>query len=158
MATSESILRDLRTLQLDAPPALRERVRALGEPPARRSLPSVPWRRSLAVLAPASALALVVAAVVHGVASSNAPGRETLGGRVATSGESGTHFGAADVGTPGALRSPLLPPSPGRRQDYEATMTLRVRDLDALTDQTNEAMRIVRSFGGYVASVRQSTA
>lgn len=37
-------------------------------------------------------------------------------------------------------------------------MTLRVRDLDALTDRTNEAMRVARSFGGYVASVRQSTA
>jgi hypothetical protein len=54
--------------------------------------------------------------------------------------------------------SALVPPNPGRRQDYEASMTLRVRDLDALTDRTNEAMRVARSFGGYVASVRQSTA
>jgi hypothetical protein len=36
-------------------------------------------------------------------------------------------------------------------------MTLRVSDLDALTDRTNEAMRVVRSFGGYVASVQQAT-
>src|SRR5207247_4822462 len=36
-------------------------------------------------------------------------------------------------------------------------MTLRVKDLDALTDRTNEAMRVVRSYGGYVASVQQST-
>jgi hypothetical protein len=36
-------------------------------------------------------------------------------------------------------------------------MTLRVKDLDALTDRTNEAMRVVRSFGGYVASVQQAT-
>src|SRR4051812_11849551 len=70
MATAESILRDLRALQLDASPALRERVRALGEPTARRSLPSLPWRRSLLVLAPACVLAVVVAAAVHGIASS----------------------------------------------------------------------------------------
>lgn len=36
-------------------------------------------------------------------------------------------------------------------------MTVRVKDLQGLTDQTNEAMRIVGSFGGYVASVDQST-
>jgi hypothetical protein len=36
-------------------------------------------------------------------------------------------------------------------------MTLRVTDLDALTDRTNEAMRVARSYGGYVASVQQST-
>ncbi len=36
-------------------------------------------------------------------------------------------------------------------------MTLRVKDADALTDRTNEAMRVVRSYGGYVASVEQST-
>ncbi|MFL5981074.1 MAG: DUF4349 domain-containing protein [Gaiellaceae bacterium] len=158
MATSESILSELRALQLDAPPGVRERVRALGEPKPRRSLPSLPWRRSLVVLAPACALALVVAAVVHGIANSDAPGQQSLGGRVVTSAESGGHFGALDAGAPGALRSPLVPPNPGRRQDYEASMTLRVTDVDALTDQTNEAMRIVRSFGGYVASVRQSTA
>jgi hypothetical protein len=36
-------------------------------------------------------------------------------------------------------------------------MTVRVNDLGDLTDQTNEAMRIVDSYGGYVASVEQST-
>jgi hypothetical protein len=162
MTASESILRDLRALQLDAPPALRERVRALGQPPAGRSLPSLPWRRSLLVLAPACAVALVIAAVVHGLAHSGSPTQRVLA--PATSGESGAGgsqapFGAVrDSSTPGALRKPLTPPTAGRRQDYEASMTLRVQDLDALTDQTNEAMRIVRSFGGYVASVRQSTA
>jgi hypothetical protein len=55
------------------------------------------------------------------------------------------------------VRSPLVPPTPGRHQDYEASMTLRVQDLDALTDRTNQAMQVVRSYGGYVASVQQST-
>jgi hypothetical protein len=36
-------------------------------------------------------------------------------------------------------------------------MTLRVSDLDALTDRTNEAMNVARSFGGYVVSLQQST-
>ena len=36
-------------------------------------------------------------------------------------------------------------------------MRIRVKDLDALTQRTNEAMQVVRSYGGYVASVNQST-
>jgi hypothetical protein len=153
MSTSESILRDLRALQLDAPAPLRERVRALGEPEPRRTLPYVPWRRSLLVLAPACALALVSAAVVHGVLSSNK-----------ATPQAAVHSRALDYGAgaggavlaPG-VRSPLVPPDSGRHQDYEASMTLRVKDLDALTDRTNEAMQVVRSYGGYVASVQQST-
>jgi Domain of unknown function (DUF4349) len=151
MSTSESILRDLRELQLDAPPALRERVRALGEPEPRRTLPHVPWRRSLLVLAPACALALVSAAVVHGVLSSSEPTPQAV-----------AHERALDFGSGGAVlapsvRSPLIPPAIDRHQDYEASMTLRVKDLEALTDRTNEAMQVVRSYGGYVASVQQST-
>jgi hypothetical protein len=37
-------------------------------------------------------------------------------------------------------------------------MRVRVQDLDALSDQTNAAMSIVRSYGGYVASVEESSA
>ena len=37
-------------------------------------------------------------------------------------------------------------------------MTVRVTDVDALSDRANEAMRVVRSYGGYVVSLEQSTA
>jgi hypothetical protein len=147
MSTSESIIRELRALPLDAPPALRERVRALGEPVPRRSVPSVPWRRSLLVLAPACVLAVLVAAVVHGVANSGESTKSVVAGEVGGGGATARDLGLG-----------FVPPNPDRRQDYEASMTLRVKDLDTLTAQTNEAMRIVRSFGGYVASVQQSTA
>jgi Domain of unknown function (DUF4349) len=130
---------DLRALPTAAPERLRERVRALGEPAPRRTLPRVPW----VVVAPACVAAVAAAAVVHGVASSGtSPTRQTL-----------TY--AADAR--GVAGSPLVPPDPNRHQDYEASMTLRVKDLDTLTAQTNEAMQIVRSDGGYVASVQQST-
>src|SRR5262249_48940546 len=66
------------------------------------------------------------------------------------------HGAAGEKLAPRAL-APVVPPDIGRHQDYEASMTLRVADLDALTDRTNEAMQIVRSYGGYVASVQQST-
>jgi len=157
----EQLVRELRAVPAEAPDAVRERLRALGEPAPRRGLPTLPWRRSLLVLAPVCALGLVVAAVVHGVLNS-APQAHGVSleaqthGAAATSTNRDLNFGAA-VDAPPALRSPLVPPNPGRRQDYEAFMTLRVKDLDALTDRTNEAMNIVRSFGGYVASVQQST-
>jgi hypothetical protein len=155
----EELVRELRALPTAAPEDVRHRVRALGEPAPRRQLPTVPWRRSLLVLAPVCALGLVLAAVVHGVLNS-APKQQSVSAGAVAQGETGgstdTHFGAA-VDAPRALRSPLVPPDTGRRQDYQASMTLRVSDLDALTDRTNEAMRVVRSFGGYVASVQQAT-
>lgn len=154
MTASESILRELRALPLDAPVALRERVRALGEPVPRWSIPTLPWRRSLLVLAPVCALGLVIAAVVHGLANSGA-NRQQL---AVVHGESGAGARLVPGTVTPAWDSALVPPNPARRQDYEASMTLRVRDVDALTDRTNEAMRVARSFGGYVASVRQSTA
>src|SRR6266568_186563 len=72
-----AVVRELRALPAAAPAGVRERVRALGEPAARRSLPRLPWRRSLLVLAPVCVLGLVVAAVVHGVLNS-APNRQAL--------------------------------------------------------------------------------
>ena len=144
------LVRELRALPTAAPQNVRERVHALGEPAPRRELPRIPWRRSLLVLAPACVVALLSAAAVHGVLSSGAPSRH---GAVALSGESAAKTARLNPN----VGADLVAPSPGRRQDYEASMTLRVKDLDALTDRTNEAMKIVRSFDGYVASVNQST-
>src|SRR5438067_13416903 len=71
------VVRELRALPAAAPAGVRERVRALGEPAPRRTLPLPPWRRSLLVLAPVCVAGLVVAAVVHGVLNS-APKRQAL--------------------------------------------------------------------------------
>jgi Domain of unknown function (DUF4349) len=153
----EELVRDLRALPTAAPGELREQVRALGEPGRAPSawdrLRSFPLRRSLLVLAPACVLGLVIAAVIHGVVSS---GREPVTRSI-------VHGEAGAVKRPGPpVQSPqdlgFLPgPTRGRYQDYEAWMTVRVKDLENLTDQTNEAMRVVRSYGGYVASVEQTT-
>jgi Domain of unknown function (DUF4349) len=143
------LVSELRALPTAAREPLRARVRALGEPAPRRELPRVPWRRSLLVLAPACVLAVLSAAVVHGVLSS-APSKDQV--VLQAHGAAGGSVRATPVFSAG-----LVPPATGRPQDYEASMTLRVKDLDALTDRTNEAMRVIRSFGGYVASVQQST-
>jgi hypothetical protein len=172
----EELVRDLRALPTAVPEPVRAQVRALGEPAASPSLRDrlllLPWRKSLLVLAPACVLGLVTAAVVHGVLNSS-PQRQavaTVHG-AASRGSTGADNGASSaekgdrrlapafgVATTPAFASPLPVPAPGRYQDYEAWMTVRVKDLDALSDRTNEAMRVVRSYGGYVASLEQSTA
>jgi hypothetical protein len=156
----EQLVRDLRALPTAPPAELRERVRALGEPGKKPTawdrLRWIPLRRSVLVLAPACVLGLLVAAVIHGVVSSGSH-RQTLTSVNGRNPSTGVERGVAG----GALQTPqdlgLPGPTPSRYQDYEAWMTVRVKDLQGLTDQTNEAMRVVRSYGGYVASVEQST-
>jgi Domain of unknown function (DUF4349) len=145
----EELVHQLRAIPATAPDSVREQVRALGEPPERRS---IPWRRSLMVLAPACVLALFAAAAIHGVVESGQkePQRQSLAPERARLNP--------PVGAPAFDSGSGLPaPNPNRHQDYEAWMRVRVKDLDALTDSTNEAMQVVRSYGGYVASVQQTT-
>jgi hypothetical protein len=128
------------------------------------------------VLAPACVLGLVAAAVVHGVLNSS-PTREVAatattpksnpvevqgqaqrgvaGGRL-----KGQPFGALTDTTLATtpFKSPVPAPTPGRYQDYQAWMTVRVKDLDTLSNRTDDAMRVVRDYGGYVVSLEQSTA
>jgi hypothetical protein len=56
-------------------------------------------------------------------------------------------FGAA------AKSVAVPPPSSTRLQDYDATLTLRVRDAEALSDATKRAVRIVGGLGGFPATV-----
>jgi len=51
----------------------------------------------------------------------------------------------------------LATPAPGRFQDYQASLSLRVKDVDTLHERTAEATQIARSYGGFVASVDEST-
>ncbi|MGZ8740419.1 MAG: DUF4349 domain-containing protein [Gaiellaceae bacterium] len=164
----EELVRDLRALPTAAPTGVRERVRTLGEPTRPRTLHDLlfmlSWRRSLLVLAPVCVLGLVSAAVIHGVVNSGGSSKTAAAvqkldaqvqrGEVGSGGTTTTPAFGAVTGTPSA---PSLPtPAPGRYQNYEASLTVRVKDVDALHDRTAEATRLARSYGGYVASVDES--
>ena len=157
------LVAELRAIPAGAPAHVHERVRTLGEPVLEPRLwdrvSVIPWRRSLLVLAPVCVLGLVSAAVVHGLVNSGpkAEAVATVHGEAAQ-GVSGTKRSPLAPTTAGAFDSELPAPSTGRHQDYQGSMTLRVSDLDALTSRTNDAMRVAREAGGYVASVHQSTA
>ncbi|HZC29191.1 MAG TPA: DUF4349 domain-containing protein, partial [Gaiellaceae bacterium] len=149
------LARELRVLPIAAPAQLRERVRALGEPPPRRrrlSLP--PLRRTLLVLAPACLAVLLAAAVVRGLTTSSPSSNR---GEYATSAKSRAQKldGHASRGLVPARAVPV--PFPARHQDYEADLRVRVKDLDTLGRETAAAMRVTNELGGYVASVQQST-
>jgi len=169
----EELVRDLRALPTAAPQQVREHVRALGEPQQPQTLHDrlllLSWRRSLLVLAPVCVLGLVSAAVIHGVIHSGGNSKQTAAaGQLDTQVHRGAVEGSGTTTTPvlgQALPKPLAKPwsgvvptpVPGRFQDYEASLTVRVKDVDALHDRTAQATQLARSFGGYVASVDEST-
>jgi Domain of unknown function (DUF4349) len=156
----------LREVPTEPPDSLRARVRALGEPdvpPTLRDRVVVfPWRRAVLVAAPACVAVLLSVAVVRGVVSSggssNQPVSEVAATHTTTWGAKGTpragvEFGAA---TASGQRGIAGAGTGGRAVDYDASLRVRVRDADALSEGTADAMRIARSFNGYVASLQQS--
>jgi hypothetical protein len=167
----EELVRDLRALPTAAPTDVRERVRTLGEPAQPRTLHDLllmfSWRRSMLVLAPVCVLGLVSAAVIHGVVNSGGDSNQTAvaSQQLDANAQRGAPGGEGTTTTPSVLGlptpqelAPSLPtPTPGRYQDYEASLTLRVKDVDTLHDRTAEATRLARTYGGYVASVDEST-
>jgi hypothetical protein len=163
----EELVRDLRALPTAAPQHVREQVRALGEPAPPRTLHDLPlifsWRRSVLVLAPVCVLAVVSAAVIYGVVHSGGGSDQVFSARqqLDTQAEHGAVAGGATNDQPWRAVGPpaksIPTPTPGRFQDYEASLTVRVKDVDTLHDRTAQATQLARSFGGYVASVDEST-
>jgi hypothetical protein len=175
----------LRALPTEAPERLRERVSALGDPavgrPWRERLPTLPLRRTLLVLAPATVLFVLGIAAVVGIVSGSKSNREaatatvqaatsqSAGGGAVRKAPTAVHGAFAQPTVPNTFapaatdaqtlasptrRSAIVPPSTKRLQDYQAYMNVRVKDLDALSKRTADAMRLTRSYGGYVASVQ----
>ena len=152
----DKLAAELRAARPVAPPALRQRVRAL-EPRRRRELAlNLPWRRlvpavGLAVLAVAVGIA-GVAGLVHG---SRAPTKRALSAPAVKGSfpqrSVGVHseFDAATLAAPG--------PSGTRLQQYDASLRVRVQNQDELSKRTQDAMRLARRLGGYVAWANYST-
>jgi hypothetical protein len=160
----EELVRDLRALPTAAPDQLREHVRLLGEPARAQTLrdvlPALSWRRSLLVLAPVCVLGLVSAALIHGLVNSGGSQNQALVQQTSGSGGAAHTKGSKlELGTSAATPDAhsLATPAPGRFQDYEASLAVRVKDVDTLHDRTAEATQIARSYGGFVASVDEST-
>jgi hypothetical protein len=168
---SETLLNEIRATKPEAPSALRDRVRALSvQQPARepfldRVRLTWGWRR-LVLAVPATLVVALVAAGVVGVSRDDAGGDQAASGSATAS----LDFNAqrampeSSAAAPPARRG-LLPttkaadagsavaPVPGQLQRFEAELSLRVDDVDALSDATKRAQQIARQHGGSVASL-----
>ena len=150
-------LAELRRTRPTAPAALREHVRAIAarrDEPRGRLFGALTLRRALVVLVPA-----VLAVAVGGIAlSRHGTSAGPVAGRVGTA-----TLGKAETATPvpvplraqagGAARDAALPPSRTRLQDYDATLSLHVKNAEALSDASKRALAIARSLGGYATSI-----
>ena len=156
------LARELRSSRPVPSAELRERVAAMAPVELRRPLwegrPS--GRRVVLALAIVALFVSLVAAGVTGLGG-RSPKREAFSNQPAV------------VPTPPSIRSQSSPnstasgaakaldrelaPNPTRLQQYDATLGLRVKSVDALSDATKRAMTVTHALGGYVASVDYST-
>jgi hypothetical protein len=156
-ARVQGLALELRSSVSPAPERLRERVRSLPSTSPRRSL--VPRRRLAAVLVPACLIVAVVGALVFGESG----GRDENGSTAPAPAElSGSR--SPEVVTPGAsdgTRTTLQPldgVAGGRARDIDMWIELRVGNGDQLADSAEEATRVVRELGGFVAAATVRTA
>jgi hypothetical protein len=169
--TSADLIAELQAARPTADHELRERVRTIAATrPVRRPSPfarlsRLSPRRFALVAVPATAVVLLALAGGIGLLDSGAPPPSVTAARnsvekaaappstdaAAPQFKAGTAAGAA---TP----APTTPaPTPGRAQRYSAQLTLSVRDADALSSATQQALRITRDLGGYLVSVSYAT-
>jgi hypothetical protein len=130
------VLGELRTAQVEAPPALRARVRliAVQAPPARRLTPRRSW-----LLVPAVLAAAAVAAVVITTRST---------------GPQVDHAAVIRSRVEAVPKAATIAPARGRAQRYEASLGLRVANV---SDAVKRALHVTASLGGYPQSVHVST-
>jgi hypothetical protein len=160
MTSSPDLIHELRASRPSAPVELRMRVRALAaDQPARRPSSWSTWRhsirRSVLVAVPAAAALAVASAGILGLARSDQPQalrqdsaeKQTLEAAIPNAGTSESRAptpSAADAATP-------------RAQRVSATLTLEVKDSDAVSKAAQDALELTRSLGGYVVSSSVTT-
>lgn len=161
----DAIAKELRSARPVASPTLRERVAALG--PAEPREPRWTFRRpSTRLVLGFAAAALVASLVAAGLTRTPGTQRQLEAARPAVS------HGASSAGAQGSPKAlpgldkaaaptwgaAIAPAANAARlQRYEATLRLRVKNVDSLSSATKRAMALARSLGGYVGEVQYST-
>jgi hypothetical protein len=161
----DKLAEELRASRPVAPAALRAEVLAF-EPPGPRWTVRLPSRRVVLALAGAALLASFIAAGVTGLSRPSAKQRARValapelvkpsrGDSAAAATSLPALKAAPNFGT--VTRSSDLAPAAGRLQRYQATMRLRVKNVDAMSNAAKRAMNLAHGLGGYVASVQYAT-
>jgi hypothetical protein len=162
----DKLAEELRASRPVAPPPLRTQVRALEPPPPRWTFRK-PSRRVVLALAGAALLASFLAAGLTRTSPSTSRSSGAEGFHptaVPRSTAVPAHGASEPYSSAGALRAAkgalgpaTIAPSAGRLQRYDATLRLRVKDVDALSTATRRAIDMTRRLGGYVGSVQYAT-
>jgi Domain of unknown function (DUF4349) len=160
------VIYELQAIRTPAPEALRSRVETLATAESARRptlLDRLSLRRAVLFLAPALLLVAVGAAAVQGIVTATSDGKSQIPFADPAAMTEGDTAGvvaqnrAAEKAAPPpaqSLRSTAVPRASVRTQDYRATLRVRVDDADALSTQTQEALRLTRRYGGYVVATR----
>ena len=161
----------LRAARPVAPPELRERVRSIAvqEDSQRAALPfgriRIP-RLRFAVVPVAAALVLVSSAVVFGLARSGSheavrtdpDGATNTVGKSAESAPGSTGYAPMRGALAPAPTDQSLSIGPDQRaQRVAATLTVEVRNSNAVSDASQEALDLTRSLGGHIVSASVAT-
>jgi hypothetical protein len=156
------LLTQLRAARPVAPPELREHVRKLAAEaaPPRRQLPRITWRRAFVVAMPVAAAIVAGAVLLAGGSRTTAVPQPIDYESSVTSSSSGASTDAAAPPVHGVaptlqkVTGATIPgPSRSRVQQYTASLGLRLKNADAVSDATKRAVQITQSLGGYLTSV-----
>jgi hypothetical protein len=166
--TSAELITELQAARPAATGVLRDRVRAIAaiEPAPNQSplsrLPRLSLRRFALVAVPATAVVLLGSAGIIGLLDSSSQ-QQTESYAARESATQATAPPAVAAPAPrlkaGSTASDATTPAPttGRAQRYSAQLTLSVKDVDALSDATQQALRITRDLGGYLVTASYAT-
>jgi len=175
--TTADITEQLRSARPVAPDTLRERVREIAASAAtqtRRSGSPVLRLPRLRIVVPvAAATAIAAAALVAVVRPEHHTTTREAARPQATAGSAGSALSqvttpaektsAADSTQAQARVHAAAPaatgpaPTTGRAQDYQAQIGLEVKDEEALSGATKQAMAIARNLGGFVVSAQYAS-
>ena len=142
------LLSQLREARPLAPAELREHVRRIAAEAAPAPRRRLTWRRALVIAVPVAAVVAGAAIVLQGGGS-----RRTIAGTPPFPPRRPTQPPASPAPT-----TTIPAPSPNRVQRISMSLQLRVRNTQAVSDATKEAVSIARSLGGYPASLNVDAA
>jgi hypothetical protein len=163
MTPSPDLIHELQASRPVAPAALRARVRET----ARAPRAAAPWER---FRLPVRTVAVVAAPAVLALAlvSAGAVGLSRSGDRdvfsdaarpedAPQSVEKETLGAATALGVPTGTRDSAAGPTTGRAQRVSATLTVEVRNSDAVSRAAQDALDLTRRLGGHVVSSSVTT-
>jgi hypothetical protein len=164
MTSSPDLIHELRASRPTAAVHLRARVRELaaGQPARPRWASWRPIRRGALIAVPAAVALAIAAAGVVGLSRSGPPAQESSAQRAAGNGSvhgelAPTTKAQAQTGAPAPAFGAADAATGPRAQRVSATLTVEVRDSNAVSRAAQDALDLTRSLGGYVVSSSVTT-